>query len=103
MLIVENLYKSYGKNKVLNGVNLHVKKGEVLVVVGPSGGGKTTFLRSINYLEKCDTGSISLNGNYLLSNGRYSNKNAIKELRTEIGLVFQNFNLFPHLSVLENI
>ena len=103
MLIVENLHKSYGKNKVLNGVNLHVKKGEILVIVGPSGGGKTTFLRSINYLEKCNEGSISLNGNYLLQNGRYANKKEIKALRKDIGLVFQNFNLFPHLSVLENM
>lgn len=103
MLIVENLHKSYGKNKVLNGVNLHVKQGEILVIVGPSGGGKTTFLRSINYLEKCSQGSISLNGNYLLQNGRYANKNQIKALRKDIGLVFQNFNLFPHLSVLENM
>lgn len=103
MLIIENLHKSYAKNKVLNGVNLHVQQGEVLVIVGPSGGGKTTLLRSINYLEKCDEGSIILNGEYLLQQGRYTSKNKIKELRKNIGLVFQNFNLFPHLSVLENI
>lgn len=103
MLMIENLYKSYGKTKVLNGVNLHIKKGEILVIVGPSGGGKTTFLRSINYLEKCQEGSISLNGNYLLKEGRYSNKKEIQSIRKNIGLVFQNYNLFPHLSVLENM
>ncbi|WP_053984331.1 amino acid ABC transporter ATP-binding protein [Niameybacter massiliensis] len=103
MLIIENLHKSFGKTKVLKGVNLHIKKGEILVVVGPSGGGKTTFLRSINYLEKCQEGSISLNGNYLLKEGHYANKKEIKSIRKDIGLVFQNYNLFPHLSVLENM
>ena len=89
MLHIENLYKSFGSNAVLKGVNLHIYPGEILVVVGPSGGGKTTLLRSINYLEKCESGSICLGNNYLLKDGRYASK--------------QNFNLFPHLSVIENI
>lgn len=103
MLNIENLYKSFGHNEVLKGVNLHINPGEILVVVGPSGGGKTTLLRSINYLEKCDLGSICLNGRYLLQNGQYADKRTLKEIRRDIGMVFQNFNLFPHLSVLENM
>lgn len=103
MLQIENLYKSFGRTKVLKGVNLHVRPGEILVIVGPSGGGKTTLLRSINYLEKCDQGSICLNGKYLMQDGRYADKHTLKEIRRDIGLVFQNFNLFPHLSVLENM
>ena len=103
MLHIENLYKSFGHNEVLKGVNLHIHPGEILVVVGPSGGGKTTLLRSINYLEKCNLGSICLNGKYLLQDGRYADKRTLKEIRRDIGMVFQNFNLFPHLSVLENL
>ena len=71
--------------------------------MGPSGGGKTTLLRSINYLEKCESGSIYLGNNYLLKDGRYASKQDLKAIRRNIGLVFQNFNLFPHLSVIENI
>lgn len=103
MLKVEGLCKSFGKLQVLKGVNLEIKEGEILVVVGPSGGGKTTFLRSINYLEKCQSGSIQIDGKYLLKDSVYASKAEIKEIRKSIGLVFQGFNLFPHMSVLENI
>ena len=103
MLKVEGLYKSYGKTQVLKGANLHVKPGEIVVVVGASGGGKTTFLRSVNYLEKCQKGSIQIAGEYLLKDGVYASKDKIKELRRNVGLVFQVFNLFPHKNVLENL
>ncbi len=103
MLKVEGLYKSFGKTQVLKGANLDVKPGEIVVVVGASGGGKTTFLRSINYLEKCQKGSIQIAGEYLLKNGAYASKDKIKELRRNIGFVFQGFNLFPHKNVLENL
>lgn len=103
MLKVEGLYKSYGKTQVLKGASLHVKSGEIVVVVGASGGGKTTFLRSVNYLEKCQKGSIQIDGKYLLKNGTYAPKDEIKDIRRNIGLVFQGFNLFPHKSVLENL
>nr|WP_302598025.1 amino acid ABC transporter ATP-binding protein [uncultured Cellulosilyticum sp.] len=103
MLKVEGLYKSYGKTQVLKGANLHVKPGEIVVVVGASGGGKTTFLRSVNYLEKCQKGSIQIAGEYLLKDGVYASKDKIKELRRNVGLVFQGFNLFPHKNVLENL
>ena len=103
MLKVEGLYKSFGKVEVLKGVNLHIQPGEIVVVVGASGGGKTTLLRSINYLEKCSKGSIQIAGEYLLKEGVYASKNQIREIRRNIGLVFQGFNLFPHKSVMENL
>ncbi|MBE6024560.1 MAG: amino acid ABC transporter ATP-binding protein [Cellulosilyticum sp.] len=103
MLKVEKLYKNFGKTEVLKGVDLTIESGEIVVVVGASGGGKTTLLRSINYLEKCSSGSICINGAYLLKDGVYASKEEMKEIRRDIGLVFQGFNLFPHKSVLENL
>jgi len=84
-------------------VNLEIAEGEILVVVGHSGGGKTTLLRCVNALEHCDQGDIEINGKILCKDGKYVEKNALKEIRKDIGLVFQNFNLFPHMSVLENL
>lgn len=103
MLKVEGLCKSFGSTEVLKGVNLTIKQGEIVVVVGASGGGKTTLLRSINYLEKCNKGSIEVNGEYLLKDGIYASKDKVREIRRNIGLVFQAFNLFPHKSVMENL
>ena len=102
MLKVTGLYKSFGKVEVLKGASLEVKSGEIVVVVGASGGGKTTLLRSINYLEKCSAGSIEIAGEYLLKDGAYASKEEIRSIRRNIGLVFQSFNLFPHKSVLDN-
>lgn len=103
MLKVSELHKNFGKVDVLKGASLEVKEGEIVVVVGASGGGKTTLLRSINYLEKCSKGSIEVAGQYLLKDGVYANKDEIRQIRRNIGLVFQNFNLFPHKSVIENV
>jgi len=103
MLRVEGLEKSYGKNKVLKGVNLEIKEGEITVIVGPSGGGKTTLIRCISGLTKPDDGSIIINNRYLYKAGKMAKKKDELEIRKDIGLVFQNFNLFPHMSVLENI
>ena len=103
MLKVSGLYKNFGNVDVLKGASLEVKEREIVVVVGASGGGKTTLLRSINYLEKCSKGSIEIAGQYLLKGGVYANKDEIRQIRRNIGLVFQNFNLFPHKSVIENI
>ena len=97
MLKVKNLNKSFGENKVLNNINFEVNTGEVCVILGKSGAGKTTILRCINGLETFDDGEIIVD-NYVMKDKSHISKN-----RDKIGMVFQNFNLFPHMSVLENI
>ncbi len=94
---IENVHKYFGRVHALRGVSLDVQKGEVVVIIGPSGSGKSTLLRCINRLEEFDKGRIVVDGIPLDS---AENINAV---RTEVGMVFQQFNLFPHLSVLENI
>ncbi|OOM74259.1 glutamine transport ATP-binding protein GlnQ [Clostridium puniceum] len=103
MLKITNIKKKFGNTEVLKGVNLEIAEGEILVVVGHSGGGKTTLLRCVNALEHCDEGNIEINGKTLCKDGKYADKKELKEIRKDIGLVFQNFNLFPHMSVLENL
>ncbi len=103
MLKITGLQKKFGKDIVLDNINLEVKKGEIVVLVGPSGGGKTTLLRLLNSLESADKGTILINNKALYSNGIACNKNTLKEINKDIGLVFQNYNLFPHLSILENM
>ena len=103
MLKISNLKQSFGDTEVLKGVNLEIAPGEILVIVGPSGGGKTTLLRCVNALETADDGSIEINGKVLCNNGKIIDKKALKDIRREIGLVFQGFNLFPHMSVLQNL
>ena len=103
MLKIRRLKKFFGNNLVLKGVNLEINKGEIVVVVGPSGGGKTTLLRTITGLEKCDDGTIEIDGYTFCKDGRYCDKKSSSIIRKNVGLVFQNFNLFPHKSVLENI
>jgi glutamine transport system ATP-binding protein len=93
-----DVYKSFGKKAVLKGINLHVKRGEVVVIIGPSGGGKSTILRCINRLVEIDKGDVTVDG---MSVG--DRKHKITEIRKEVGMVFQQFNLFPHKSVLENV
>ncbi|MEG1255026.1 amino acid ABC transporter ATP-binding protein [Clostridium sp.] len=98
MIHVNNLNKNFGKNEVLKGINEHIKKGEVVVVIGPSGSGKSTFLRCLNLLEEPTSGEINFEGNNI------TDKNTdINKLREKMGMVFQQFNLFPHKSILENI
>ena len=103
MLKIRGLKKFFGNNLVLKGVNLEINKGEIVVVVGPSGGGKTTLLRTITGLEKCDDGTIEIDGYTFCKDGRYCDKKSSSIIRKNVGLFFQNFNLFPHKSVLENI
>lgn len=103
MLKIKGLRKSFGETEVLKGIDLEVNSGEVAVIVGPSGGGKTTLLRCVNGLELCDEGTIIVENNYLCENGVYKEKKDFDEVRKSIGLVFQNFNLFPHMSVLGNL
>ena len=103
MLKIRGLKKTFGNTLVLKGVDLDILEGEIVVVVGPSGGGKTTLLRIITGLEKCDDGSIEISGNTLCKDGKYCHKKTANIIRKDVGLVFQSFNLFPHKSVLENI
>ena len=98
LLTVENLTKKFEGNTILDGLNLTIQKGEVVVIVGPSGCGKSTFLRCINALEPIQEGTISLQGTPIV----YGSKN-LAEVRQKIGMVFQSYELFPHLTVLDNI
>ncbi|EID84866.1 ABC-type polar amino acid transport system, ATPase component [Treponema sp. JC4] len=100
---VENLKKSFGENEIIKGISFSVKKGEVLGIIGPSGSGKSTILRCISQLENVSGGSISICGLPLVSDGTYSDKKLRHEITLKSGLVFQNFNLFPHYSVLQNV
>jgi len=103
VLRVIGLEKSFGDSKILKGVNLEIKEGEITVIVGPSGGGKTTLLRCISGLTKPDKGSIIINNKYSYKDGEEAQRKEGLEIRMDVGLVFQNFNLFPHMNVLENI
>ena len=103
VLTMTGIRKSFGELEVLNGIDLAVKKGEVLAIIGPSGSGKSTLLRCINLLEEVDEGSIAIKGEYLVQNGRYADGVQTKKLLAETGMVFQQFNLFPHMTVLENL
>ena len=98
IIVVENVRKWYGEFEALRGVNLTVKPGEVIVIIGPSGSGKSTFIRCINRLEEHQEGRIVVDGTELSHDIRN-----IQEVRREVGMVFQQFNLFPHLTVLDNI
>lgn len=98
MIVAEDVHKWYGNFHVLRGVNLTVKRGEVVVIMGPSGSGKSTFIRTFNALEEYQQGKITIDGIELSNDLRH-----IDAIRQEVGMVFQQFNLFPHLTVLENI
>ncbi len=93
---VLGLHKSFGKLAVLNGISLEINKGEVVVIIGPSGSGKSTLLRCLNHLEKPSQGEIYFRGDLVAAAN-------LQKVRRQMGMVFQSFNLFPHLSVLENI
>lgn len=98
MIRIENLHKKFGKLEVLKGIDLHVKKGEVVVILGPSGSGKSTLLRCLNRLEEITSGRVLMEGLDL------TDKNTdINLVRSEAGMVFQQFNLFPHMTVLSNV
>jgi polar amino acid transport system ATP-binding protein len=108
MVEAAGVHKYYGSNLVVKGIDLTVAQGEVMCLLGPSGSGKSTFLRCINHLEKINAGSITVAGElvgYRENNGRlYELRDSeIAQRRSEIGMVFQQFNLFPHMTVLENL
>lgn len=98
MIDVKNLEKAYGDHLVLKGINEHIEKGEKVVIIGPSGSGKSTFLRCLNLLEQPTGGTITFEGVDITDA-----KNDINKMRQKMGMVFQQFNLFPHLTVRENI
>lgn len=97
-IITKDLVKSFGSLEVLKGINVEIDKGEVICVIGPSGSGKSTFLRCINQLEESTSGQIFVDGEEITAKGADVNK-----IRRHIGMVFQQFNLFPHMTALENI
>src|SRR5438105_1535571 len=108
MVRAEQIVKRFGNLTVLNGVDLSVKRGQVVVIIGPSCSGKTTLLRSLNHLEKIDAGRIYIEGElvgYREVNGRLveDREANIAHMRSQIGFVFQRFNLFPHMTALENV
>ena len=103
MLKLRKIKKSFGNLDVLKSIDLDIDEKEIVVLVGPSGGGKTTLLRIINMLERCHSGYIEVNGRILCNDGRYIDKKSMMEISKDVGMVFQNFNLFPHKSVIENI
>ena len=98
LISIKNLHKYFGKNEVLKGIDLDIKQGEVLVIIGPSGSGKSTFLRTMNLLEVPTKGSITFEGVDITDKS-----NDIFKMREKMGMVFQQFNLFPNMTVLENI
>lgn len=97
MISIKNVHKKFGKLHVLKGIDLTIREQEVVVIIGPSGSGKSTLLRCINYLEEPTEGDIAVDGTPL--NGEAN----INKVREEVGMVFQRFNLFPHMTALENI
>lgn len=108
VVVVEKVEKSFGELRVLKGLDLEVDKGDVVAIIGPSGSGKTTLLRCINFLQPYDGGRIYVDGEligYKEENGRLVKlpETAIARQRAEIGMVFQQFNLFPHMTALENV
>ena len=98
LLSIKNLHKEFDRNTILKGINLKLNKGEVIVIIGPSGGGKSTLLRCLNGLEDIQGGEIYLGGKLLQKNAK-----DISSMRQKIGMVFQSYDLFPHKTVLENI
>lgn len=103
----KNVIKNFGSLQVLKGINMDVNEGEVVAIIGPSGGGKSTFLRCLNKLEDVNGGTIVIDGETLVEDGKdgvvYADKEKQRSIVCRMGMVFQQFNLFPHMTVLENL
>ncbi|WP_041848339.1 amino acid ABC transporter ATP-binding protein [Caldifermentibacillus hisashii] len=103
LIEVTNLIKSYDRLDVLKQISFTVERNEVVAIIGPSGSGKSTLLRSLVHLETIDNGTITVDGSSLVKNGVYAKPKEIKEITAKMGMVFQHFNLFPHLTVKQNL
>lgn len=103
LIEVTNLKKSYGTLEVLKNITFNVEKNDVIAVIGPSGSGKSTMLRSLIHLEEIDGGSVKITDSYLVKDGQYPKAQEIKSITLKMGMVFQHFNLFPHLTVQGNL
>ena len=103
VLEMQSIRKSFGETSVLRDISLSVEQGNVVSVIGPSGSGKSTLLRCATFLEKADNGNILYDGQFAMRSGVYAEKKDLRDFRRRFGLVFQNFNLFPHYSVMKNI
>lgn len=103
MITVKNVKKSFDKLKVLEDINFSVNKGDVISIIGPSGSGKSTLLRGLINLEKFDDGSVKIGEDYLIKDGIYTDSKNLQKITSHMGMVFQNFNLFPHMTVSDNL
>ena len=103
ILEAKNIVKNFGKLEVLRGIDMQVERGEVVAIIGPSGSGKSTLLRCLNKLEIINDGTIIFDGETIVENGKYKKDKVLREIFKKMGMVFQNFNLFPQKSVIENI
>lgn len=103
LIEVANLKKSFGNQEVLKQITFSIEKNEVVAIIGPSGSGKSTLLRSLIHLEDIDAGSICIEGDYLVKDGTYAKPQDLKKVTGKMGMVFQHFNLFPHLTVKQNL
>lgn len=103
MIKTKNIKKSFGRLEVLCGISFDIEKGDTVSIIGPSGSGKSTLLRSLINLEKIDDGDIIIEGQTLCKDGNYPKEKEIKNICRAMGMVFQHFNLFPHMSVKQNL
>src|ERR1043165_6059017 len=103
MIEVRSLTKRFGGHEVLRGIDIQVRQGELAVMIGGSGGGKSTLLRCMNGLETFDSGSLQVDGLSLSAGKTGQDQQTLRKLRSRVGMVFQQFNLFPHMTVLENV
>ncbi len=103
VVVVEHLSKSFGGQPVIRDLSFTVRQGEVLAVIGPSGSGKSTLLRALTHLEEVDRGTITIAGTRIVQNGLYAEPATVRSAMLRLGLVFQDFNLFPHFSVMRNV